>query len=175
MNKTITAFACGLAMLTAAIASAAAMPSMMMTSNASQMASLHALAGTWTCKLTFKSAGKSITANETKTIAAYGTGWMHGISTISRNGHRMAQNDSYWGYNARHGHWVAITIDSSSNYQVETSSSTSLNGSTWTVAYPGRAHAMSTLRLTGATFAITSSWTSPRSGKMVSSSEVCSK
>lgn len=173
MNRKIIGFACTFAILTAAIASAASMPSM--SSNASQMASLHALAGTWSCTVTFTSAGKSVTANESETFAPFGMGWMHGTATISRGGHQVSRQDSYWGYNARHGHWVVITIDSSSNYQVETSSSASLNGSSWMVAYPGRAHATSTLHLTGGKYTISSGWTSPRSGKMMSSSEVCSK
>lgn len=173
MNKKTITLACALAILTAAVANAASMPAM--SSNASQMASLRALSGTWSCMLTFRSAGKSVSASESETFAPYGTGWMHGIATISRSGHPVSRQDSYWGYNARHGHWVVITLDASSNYQVETSSSASLNGSAWTVVYPGRMHAMSTLRIMGGKYTVSSSWTSPRSGKSVSSSEVCSK
>jgi hypothetical protein len=71
---------------------------------------------------------------------------------------------------------VIVSVGSGGHYQVETSPSAALDGSVRTVAYPGRAHAKSTVYTdSSGRYSSESSWTSPLSGKTISSHDVCIK
>jgi hypothetical protein len=147
-------------------------------SNSSQMTSLHFLVGTWHCTTTMATSGAKspATISVSETIAAHGQNWLRAAETVSRNGQSVGTDEVFFGYNARHGHWVIISIDAGGAYQVETSPSAALNGSAWTVAYPGRVHATSTFHTDSSMhYSSDSKWTSPRSGKTISSHEACVK
>ncbi len=174
MHKRIVALSFSL--LIAGIAAASAAQST--PSTAHEMVGLQFLVGTWHCTRTISTAGATTvaTVSEIETVVPRGTQWLHGSDTISYNGQMVGTEDDYIGYNARHGRWVLVSIDSHGNSQVETNPSSALNGTTWTVAYPSRANAMAVFRENSSRqYTSDSSWTSSHSGKTIKSHEVCTK
>jgi len=145
---------------------------------ADRAASLKFLLGTWHCTRTVSVAGvpKTATMTETQTVTAYGPQWLHATQTIMRDGQTGSQQDLYLAYNAQHANWVLVTLDSRGQAEVETSTSPALNGSKWTVAYPSTSNGTSVFKKTADNgYSSHSTWTSSKSGKMLTSQEACTR
>ena len=145
---------------------------------ADRAASFKFLLGTWHCTRTISVAGtaKAATMTETQVVTAHGPQWLHAAQTIMRNGQTGSQQDLYLAYNAQHANWVLVTIDSRGASQVETSTSPSLNGSNWVVAYPSTSNGKSLFKKTSDNgYSSSSSWTSSSGGKMMTSAEACTR
>jgi hypothetical protein len=147
-------------------------------SAADRAASLKFLLGTWHCTRTINVAGtaKAATMTETQVVTAHGPQWLHATQTIMRDGQTGSQQDLYLAYNAQHAHWVLVTIDSRGASQVETSTSPSLNGSKWVVAYPSTSNGTSVFKKTADNgYSSASSWKSSASAKPMTSTEACTR
>jgi hypothetical protein len=145
---------------------------------ADRAASLKFLLGTWHCTRTVSVAGtaKPATMTETQVVTAHGAQGLHATQTIMRDGQTGSQQDLYLAYNAQHANWVLITIDSGGASQVETSTSPSLNGSKWSVAYPSTSNGTSVFKKTADNaYSSASTWTSSKSGKALTSTEACTR
>ena len=145
---------------------------------ADRAASIKFLLGTWHCTRTVSVAGvpKTATMTETQTVTAYGPQWLHATQTIMRDGQTGSQQDLYLAYNAQHANWVLVTLDSRGQAEVETSTSPALNGSKWTVAYPSTSNGTSVFKKTADNgYSSHSTWTSSKSGKMLTSQEACTR
>jgi hypothetical protein len=145
---------------------------------ADRAASLKFLLGTWHCTRSVSVAGtaKAATMTETQVVSAQGSQWLHATQTITRDGQTGSQQDLYLAYNAQHAHWVLVTIDSRGESQVETSTSPSLNGSKWVVAYPATSTGTSVFKKTADNgYSSASNWKSSSTGKMLTSTEACTR
>jgi hypothetical protein len=145
---------------------------------ADRAASLKFLVGTWHCTRTVSVAGtaKAATMTETQVVTTHGAQGLHATQTIMRAGQTGSQQDLYLAYNAQHADWTLVTIDSGGASEVETSTSPSLNGSKWTVAFPSTSNGTSVFKKTADNaYSSTSSWTSSKSGKPMTSTEACTR
>jgi hypothetical protein len=173
MNKRLMALSAGL--LVTCIAAGPSGP----PSNSAQMASLAFLVGSWQCTTSFLTSGapsgKRATATGTMVVSNQGAHWLHGTETMSMGGKTTEPGDVFFGYHARLHQWVMIEIDPLGYSAVETSLSPALNGSTWTIAYPGRNGFKGTLRTDSSMqYTMDSSWQSHK-GKLITSHESCTK
>ncbi len=147
-------------------------------SAADRAASFKFLLGTWHCtrSITVSGTAKAATMTETQVVTAHGPQWLHATQTIMRDGQTGSQQDLYLAYNAQHANWVLVTLDSRGASQVETSTSPALNGSKWTVAYPSTSNGTSIFKKTSDNgYSSSSSWTSSKSGKPMTSQEACTR
>ena len=147
-------------------------------SAADRAASFKFLLGTWNCTRTVSEAGtaKTATMTETQVVTAQGPQWLHAAQTTMRDGKTGSQQDLYLAYNPQHASWVLITLDSRGASQVETSTSPALNGSKWSVVYPSTSNGTSVFTKTADNgYASTSSWTSSKTGKVLTSKESCTR
>ena len=147
-------------------------------SAADRAASFKFLLGTWHCTRTVAVAGaaKTATMSETQVVTAHGPQWLHAAQTTMRDGQTGSQQDLYLAYNPQHANWVLITIDSRGASQVETSTSPALNGSKWSVVYPSTSNGTSVFTKTaGNAYSSASSWTSSKTGKVLTSKESCTR
>ncbi len=163
MFKAITTSSLFLLLVSGAVFPAAAAPS-----NASQMASLQFMVGTWHCT----NAMGGMTLTETETIVAQNPQWLHGSGTMILNGRSLSE-DFYIGYDAQHAQWVLVSVDSSGNYGVSTSATPALSPSSWIAAYPASDGKGVFTSASANQYSVDSNWT--QNGHAMSSHEVCTK
>ncbi len=173
MNKRLIALSAGL--LVTCIAAGPTGP----PSNSAQMASLAFLVGSWQCTTSFVTSGapngKQATTTGTIVVTNEGPHWLHGTETMTMGGKTTEPGDVYIGYQARLHQWVMIEIDPLGYSAIETSMSPALNGSAWTLTYPGRNGFKGALQTDSSRqYTMVSSWQSHK-GKLITSHQSCTK
>lgn len=129
---------------------------------------LQYLVGSWTCTLT--SAQGTLTEENSEVAIP---GWIYGKGSVTVNGQSVGEESSYAGYDAQHARWVLVSIGSGGNYDIATSTSPHLDGSTWSPAYPSASGTATFTENSPSQYTIAESMTS--GGQTSTATEVCKK
>lgn len=141
------------------------------TSAASQQATVQGLVGSWSC---VTHTGDNKTYREADVDTMYGK-WLKIESTYpAQNSEPAGTAQIFFGYDSKHNRWIVAGVDTGGNYFINYSNSTNFDSSQWHDGFPNQ-HGSAVVSLTPYTRYTVDSKGPNAQGKMVTSHEVCTR